>query len=124
MKNYIPLTEGQKEELEQFNGMPFKGFITFFENGEEGKSTDLLEMSDGTIRLRTAEIIGVNAFDDYWILNDDETVRAKASDIKGLSISVDEQDYGKSEGFKYQRFLRRHEEGTCGNCGHKLGGEI
>ncbi len=120
MDNYIPLSQDHKKELNDEIGTGFNGYIKFLLRGKEVATTDLLEKSFERHRLRTAEMIGVKWFDDYWLLHEDGSVRAKSSDIKTLSVTDVDSDYGTAQGLKYQVFLRRNEDGICKHCGNKL----
>lgn len=122
---YIALTEEQKAEVSREAGINnFSGQIAFMFKGEEVGRTDLIERSFGTQRLLLAEMIGVSEFDDYWLIKSDGSIRAKASDIKGLSVTDVDGDYGAAQGLKYQSFLKRHSIYYCPNCGEIVDKDI
>jgi len=122
MEKYISLTENQLNSIQHDpkNPMPANGYIQFWLNGEVVATTDLIEGSSSNQRFKTAEIVGVKEFDDCWFLTKDGDIRFKASSMLGIDASEIDSDFGKSQGIKYQEFLKRNDGDRCKNCGHKL----
>jgi len=92
--------------------------IKFYKKGKLVGENWLPHFTDQEARHILAELAMVEDYDDFWLINPDGSIRAKASEIQWNGLSSAGEDIsgniGEIEGIKYQ-FYRNKE--TCPHCG-------